>query len=117
MSSQGYKDASIGISSPLEFSADHCMSTSDLRSSQEPNGASHLQINALGCGLLKCTAPPVSISGRVSPPTDSSKHKKSLKQGFRIGKEFASVNGKGKAGKWKGVDEKGQELEDRREMA
>lgn len=75
----------------------------------------HLRINSLGCGLLKCTAPSVSISGRTPPPTDSSKHKKSPKQRFRIGKEFASVNGKEKAGKWENVDEKGQELEDRRE--
>lgn len=92
------------------------MSTSDLRRSHRPNGASHLQINFFSCGLLKCTAPSVSISGRVPPPTDSSKYKKSPKQRFRIGKVFASVNGKKKAGKWKGVDEKGQELEDRREM-
>jgi hypothetical protein len=92
------------------------MSTSNLRRSYKPSGASHLQINSLGCGLLKCTAPPVSISGRVSPPTDSSKHKKPPKHKFRIGKKFDSVNGKEKAGKWKGVDEKGQELEDRREM-
>lgn len=54
---------------------------------------------------------PGLLSGRVLS-TDSSKDKKSPKQRFRIGKEFTSVPGKERAGKWD--DEKGQELEDRR---